>query len=241
MFLAFFHAVFYNPLYNGLVFLIGAIPGIDLGVAVIIFTIIVRLILFPLSRAAVVTQFKMKEIEPELKKIKEQHANNKEEQAKLTMKLYSDNKINPFSSLLLVLIQLPILIALYMIFRSGFPKINASLLYSYVHVPSAVNIKFLGLIDVTKTSVVLGIVAGVMQFFQTQFSIPKAGPKTDNASFSDDLARSVNFQMRFVLPIFIFLISLRVAGAVDLYYATTALFTIGQELYMRKRVRIKKP
>ena len=73
MILAFFKVVFYQPLYNGLIFLMDVLPFVDAGVAVILFTILVKLILFPLSKSAVSTQFKMRQIAPQIEEIKKKY------------------------------------------------------------------------------------------------------------------------------------------------------------------------
>ena len=236
-----FNAIVYIPLYNGLVYIIAHIPGGDIGLAVIIFTFVVKFILFPLSKAAVVTQLKMKALEPEMAKLKEKTKDNKEEQAKKLLDFYRENNLNPFSSILLLFIQLPIILALaYIFYRGGLPLIHTDLLYSFVSAPAAVNTHFLGLVDVSIRSLPLGIIAGISQFFQVQFSVPKykapeGGSTTPN--FKDDLAKSMNMQMRYVLPVFVFFISLGVSGAVALYWITSNLFTIAQELYFRKTIK----
>lgn len=242
MFSYLFHLIAYNPLYNGLVFLIGIIPGADVGLAVIFLTCVVRLILFPLSKSSVRTQMKMKEVEPELAKIKEQYKDNKEELARQTMDVYKRYGLNPFSGIFLMLIQLPILIALYLIFfKAGLPNINKDLLYSFISVPTNVSMHFIGLLDVGQRSILLGVLAGVAQFFQIRLSIPayKSNKNKDGEkpSMKDDLARSMNMQMRYVMPAMIFFISLGVSGAVALYWITGSLFTIAQEIYFRKTIK----
>lgn len=232
-----FHLFFYDPLYNGLIALLSLFSHPDVGVAVIIFTLIIRLILFPLSKGAVRTQMKLKQAEPELTRIKELYKNDREKQAKEMIALYRQYGINPFASFLLVLIQLPIILALYFIFlNGGLPSVDTSLLYSFVHAPSFIDINFLGFLDMSKPQVFLGILAGISQFAQVQFSIPPV-KKVDNPTFKDDLARSMNIQMRYILPLFIFLISFTVSGAVTLYWITGNIFTIGQELYMRRVIK----
>ena len=179
-------------------------------------------------------------MEPELNKIKEKYKDNKEEQAKETMALYRKKGINPLSSFFLVLIQAPIIFALYFIFlRGGLPHIDISLLYSFVKNTSLniiPNMHFLGLFDVSKPQIILGALAGISQFIQVQFSIPPI-KKVENPGFKDDLAQSMNVQMRYILPVFIFLISLKLSGAVTLYWITGNIFTIAQEMYMRKVIK----
>lgn len=234
-----FQTVFYDPLYNTLVLIINYIPGGDVGFAAIILTCLVKVILFPLSKKAAITQIKMKIAEPELAKLKEKHGSNREEFARKTMEFYKQNKLNPFAGFFLILIQLPIIIALASIFYTGgLPKIDTHLLYSFVVVPTLINTMFLGLIDVTQRSIILSILAGLAQFVQIRLSVPAHVSTTSGKkSFSEDLTKSMNTQMRYVMPVFMFLISLYVSGAVALYWITGSLFMIGQELYFKRTIK----
>lgn len=233
-----FHTLFYNPLYNGLIYLIGVIPGGNIGVAVIVFTAIVKFILLPLSKGAVITQLKMKELEPELNKIKEKYKGDQQELGRKMLEFYRENNLNPFAGILLALIQLPIILALAFIFyKGGLPNVDTSLLYSFVEVPSVIGTHFLGLIDVAVRNIPLGALAGITQFFQVQLSIPPHKPTEGTPTFKDDLARSMNVQMRYVLPAIVFFVSLGVSAAVSLYWITSNLFTIAQELYFRKTIK----
>lgn len=237
---ALYHTLIYVPLYNGLILLINFLPWADAGVVVVLFTIIVKLILFPLSYRSVKTQVNMKQVEGELNAIKEKYKDDKQEQAKQVMELYKAKGINPFAGVFLVLIQLPIIIALYSIFlRSGLPHINTSILFHFVKVPLPLNMRFLGLIDISKKSILLSIIAAVSQFFQITFAMPKPKPRTDGkpASFGDDLARSMHFQMRFMMPVVVFFISYGLSAVVALYWSISNLFAIGQELYIRRTIK----
>ena len=236
----FFNTFFTEPLYNGLIFLMDALPWVDAGVVIVLFTVVVKLILFPLSRKAIHTQVRMKEIEPELKSIKEKYKNDKQKQAMATMDLYRMNHVNPFSSFLLILIQIPIIFALYKIFLSGgLPSINTEALYSFIPSPETVDTKFLGLLEITKKSVILALAAGVSQYFQAKFSIPALPPKNSagKPSFQEDLARGMPLQMRYILPVITFVISYSISGAVALYWTTSNVFAIVQELYVRGRLK----
>src|SRR3989338_6480274 len=90
--------VIYQPLYNGLIFLMDIMPWADAGISVIIFTFIVKLALFPLSQKATVTQLKMKSLEGELALLKEKYKNDREGHARATMAFYKEKKVNPFST-----------------------------------------------------------------------------------------------------------------------------------------------
>ncbi len=240
MFFTFYHAVFSTPLYNGLIFLVRYLPHGDVGLAIILFTILVRLILFPLSKRSLQNQKQMRELEPEMKKIKEEFKDNKEEQAKRTMALYKEKKLNPFSGILLVLIQIPIIIALYQVFlHGGLPAINTSLLYSFVKAPTEVSMIFLGFFDVAaKKNIILAILTGLTQYLQARFSLPPSVPKPKDGkpgNFQDEFTRGMSTQMKYVLPVFIAFITYGLSGAVGLYWVTNNLFTIGQEFWMRRK------
>ena len=235
--IAFFHTTLYEPLYNGLVFLIGILPGADMGLAVLVLTIAVKLVLFPLSEKSVSTQLAMKMYEPELSAIKIKYKDNKEGHAQAVLGFYREHKINPLSSFLVIIIQLPIIISLYYVFyKGGFPQINHDLLYSFIKVPSDVNMHFLGLIDIGGKSLLLAVLVGVTQFFQMKLSIPLPPPRGEGkSSMKDELSRSMSVQMRYVMPVFVAFIAFSISGAIGIYWTTSNIFAIGQELYLRRK------
>lgn len=216
-----------------------ALPWFDAGVIVVLFTIIIKLALFPLSKKASISQLRMKEIEPELKAAKDLYKNDSQELAKKTMEIYKKNNVNPFSSIFVILIQLPIIFSLYYVFfRSGLPELNMDLLYSFVPHPENINMNFLGIINITEKSVVLALLAGISSFFQALVVSPKLGPKGPNPTFQDDLARGMSMQMKYIFPVIVFFISITVSGVVALYWFTSNIFTILQELYIRRTKKV---
>ncbi|RJR12877.1 membrane protein insertase YidC [Candidatus Parcubacteria bacterium] len=233
-----FNAFVYTPLYNGLVFLVDVVPAHDVGLAVILLTIFTRIILFPLSKRAIETQAKMREIAPEVEALKEKLKDKREEQGRAILALYREKGVRPFASFLLLFIQLPILIGLYWVFsHGGLPAVDASVLYSFVTVPESVNMLFLGLTPMDGHSIVLALLAGVSQFAYTRLSMGPRVPaqKPAGTSFSADMARSFDLQIRFILPIMVAVISYYVVAAAPLYWLTSNLFMIGQELFMGRR------
>ncbi len=222
----------YKPLINALAFLVSIIPGGDLGLAVIVLTLLVKLILFPLSQKAIKNQAAMNIMAPELEKIKKSGV-SKEEQAKLTFELYKKHKTNPFSGCLLVLVQIPIIFALYFVFYKGI-KFDDSLLYSFVHIPTQVNMIFLGIIDLGAKSLPLAILAGVSQYLQAHF-MPKPKTTTGAAgSFAESFGKSMQMQMKYVFPFLITWIAYSISGAVALYWITSNIFAVGQQIYVNK-------
>jgi YidC/Oxa1 family membrane protein insertase len=238
---ALFKTIFFTPLYNGFVFLIGTLPFLDAGIIIVLFTVIVKLALFPLSKSSIRTQLLMKRLEPETNRIKEKYKNDKEGQARAMMAFYKENKINPLSGIVLVLIQFPILIALYWVFlRSNLPTIDCGLIYSslkstFCQLPMKMD--FLGLINIHSKSYVLAVLAGIAQFAQTKLSMPPSSP--DAKGIGADITRAMQTQMKFVMPLIIVFIAYKYTAVVALYLITSAIFAIGQELYLR-RTLIKK-
>ncbi len=232
-----YNTVFYDPLLNGLIFLIKVVPFHDVGIAVIVLTVIVKFIIFPFQHRAIITQRKMKELEPELKRIKEKHKKDSQEQARKTMELYRRHGVNPFSSFVTVLIQLPIFIALYKIFIVGV-NFDPSQIYSFISIPKYINVHFLGIIDMTQKSYVLAALAGISQFFQMKLAIPpvkKAVP--GERSFKNDLARSMSMQAKYIMPAFIFFIAIKFSSAMALYWTTMNIFAIIHESIVRRMAK----
>jgi len=230
--------VLYQPLINALAFLVSIIPGGDVGIAVILLTIIVKIILFPLSQKSIESQAEMNILAPELEKIKKSGA-SKEEQAKLTFELYKKHNANPFSGCFLVLIQIPIIFALYYVFYKGI-NFDSGLLYSFIHAPAHMNMMFLGILDISKKSLFLAILAGVSQFLQAHFMPqPPKSSTPSTGSFGQSFGKSMNTQMKYVFPFLIAFIAYRISGAIALYWITSNLFAVAQQIYVKKEKNFK--
>jgi YidC/Oxa1 family membrane protein insertase len=234
-----FDAAIYRPFYNALVFLVGVIPTHDVGIAVVILTILVRFILFPLSRRAVAAQMAMKKIAPEIDKLKEKYKDKQEEQGRAIFALYKERGVHPFAGFALVLVQLPVLLGLYWVFsRGGLPVINIPLLYSFVHNPAVVNMEFLGIINMKSRSIFLAITAAIAQFVYTRLSMgPSEKTSPVEASLSGDMAKSFEVQARYVLPAIVGVIGFSLASAAPLYWTTSNTFMILQEYLSGRRFR----
>ncbi|MFZ2149938.1 MAG: YidC/Oxa1 family membrane protein insertase [Minisyncoccia bacterium] len=225
--------ILYHPLHNALAFLISIIPGGDVGFAVIILTIIVKVALLPLSHRSIESQAQMNILAPEINKIKTSGA-SKEEQARLTFELYKKHKTNPFSGCLLVLVQIPIIFALYYVFLKGI-NFESGSLYSFVQVPSQINTLFLGFIDITGKSLILAVLAGVSQFLQAHYMPKPASPMDGKGSFQENFAKSMHMQMKYIFPFVVAFIAYTISGAVALYWITSNIFMVGQQIYIKKK------
>lgn len=236
-----FNVIIYEPIYNALAALVSFVPGGDVGIAIIILTLIIKLILFPLSLKALRTQAAMRDIDPELKKIKKDYENNKEEQAKRTMALLKEKKVNPFASIFLVLIQLPIIFGLYFVFRleGAGASFDPNLLYPFIANPEMVSFVFLGLITLTGQNITLAVLVAITQYINAQLmQIPE--PQGKAGSLQHDLTKSMHVQMRYVLPLVMGFVAYFISAAIALYFLVSNLFQLFQEIYIR-RTKIQKP
>ena len=176
--LALLKVVFYQPLYNGLVFIVAILPGASVGFGVVLLTIFIKLLLFPLSQKAARFQMLMKEHEGEVNRIKERFKSDKQAQGKAILDFYREKKINPFAGIFPIFIQIPVVIALYYVFfQGGLPQIDATLLYSFVSAPAAMDMHFIG-IDIAGKSLLLAILVGITQYFQGRLALPPPKPRS---------------------------------------------------------------
>lgn len=234
-----FNAIIYHPIYNALAFLIGIIPGGDVGLAIITITILVRLILFPLSLSAIKSQIAMREAEPALKEIREKYKDQKDEVAKRTMEIFKERRINPFASFLLLFIQLPIVIGLYAVLRGEAHAVSfdPSILYPFVHAPAQASLLFLGFLDLTGKSIVLALLVAATQYLYARLLAPAkpASPSPEGGrSFQEDLSQSMQLQMRYVFPLILGVVSYAASSAIALYFLTSNVFSVLQELVVQK-------
>ncbi|MEK7540777.1 MAG: YidC/Oxa1 family membrane protein insertase [Patescibacteria group bacterium] len=228
----FFDVLLYQPLFNSLVFLYNYLPGHDFGVAIILLTIIIRIIIYPISIKALNSQKTLQALQPKIQEIQKKHKNNKEQLAKETLELYRREKINPFSGLFLAIIQLPILIALYTVFWKGLNPEELANLYSFVSRPEQINSIFLGIVDLSKANFALAVLAGISQFFQTKMLMPKSIPGQEKSS---DISQIMQKQMVYFFPFLTVFILMSLPSAIGLYWITSGAFSIIQQYFILKK------
>lgn len=232
------NTLLYQPLINALAFLVSVVPGGDVGIAVILLTIFVKLVLFPLSQHQIRNQAAMALLAPELDKIKKSGV-NQEEQARLTFELYRKHKTNPFSGCLAIIPTIFVLVALYHVFIKGI-NFDDTLLYSFVSRPENASMLFLGLIDISKKSFILAFLAALTQYLQVHF-MPQAIPKVeDKDSIQANFSRGMYTNMKYGFPVLIFVLlytnflGISLSGVVALYFITSNIFAIAQQIYVKK-------
>jgi YidC/Oxa1 family membrane protein insertase len=231
----FFNVILYQPLFNSLIFLYNYIPGHDFGVAIISLTLIIKTILIPLSIKAVKSQKDLQDLQPKIKEIQDKYKNDKEKQAKEVLEIYKIQKINPFGGVLLLLIQLPILIALYSVFQNGLKSSELVNLYSFVTNPGNINFLFFNIVDLSKPNMFFAIIAGASQYFQTKMMMPKQ--KTSGIDRNADFAKIMQFQTTYFLPIFTIIVLLNLPSALGLYWIVGGIFSTIQQYFILKKIK----
>jgi YidC/Oxa1 family membrane protein insertase len=230
-----FKAVFSQPIFNLLIWLYDVVPGKDIGVAIILLTVIVKMVLWPFSQKALKSQKALSDLQPKVEALKKQYGADKEGHAKAIMALYSQEKVSPMSSCLPILIQLPVLIALYHSLSQGLKSSGFEMLYPFVANPGTLQSDFLGLLDLSVPSYVLAILAGIGQFFQTKMMVTTPQAKGTPGAEDEQMLATMNKQMVYMMPVLTVFISWKLPGGLALYWLVTNLLTIGQQaLFMKK-------
>ncbi len=226
--------LFYRPIYNGLMFFTSVTPGYNLGIAIIILTLIIRTLLLIPSQKAMKAQRRMQEVQPRLEKIKEKYKGDQQKIAAETMAIWKEAKVNPFGSCLPILLQFPFLIALFYVIQSGINPDNTYLLYSQYGDLSLqnINVNFLGVLDLTKRNFyVLPLIIGGLQFFQMQLAMAKK-PKNKGKK-SNEMAMATNV-MTYVMPVMIAVFTASLPAGVGIYWGTSTFYGIVQQVFVNK-------
>jgi len=232
-----FNELLYRPLLNLLFFIYNNVFS-DLGLAIILLTIIIRFVLLPLFYKSAKDQTILQSLAPRVREIQKTHKENKEKQVQEIMSVYREHKVSPFSGILLLLIQLPILIALYKVFLKGFSSEVFAQLYSFVPAPETVHSLFLGFIDLNENSLLLVIVAALFQYLQSYFlmRVARQSSSGDQKDKTALFAEKLSKQMVFVGPLLTLVILYSLPSAVALYWLTTSAFSVVQQLIINKKI-----
>jgi YidC/Oxa1 family membrane protein insertase len=240
MFVSLWNAVVYEPFYNSLILLTSIVPFHDVGLAIIILTIIVKVGLYPLSRKAILAQADLKRLEGPIAELKEKHSEDKAKLAQETMGLYKKHGVNPASGCLPMLIQIPLIIGLYTVFLRGI-TIDPIHLYSFIPHPDTLNTLFLGAIELgEKKHILFALLAGISQFayaFSSAKNIPTpVGPPKNS---QEEFARAMQTQMKYVFPGMITVMAYQFSVAVALYWVVGNIVSIIQDVWVRRSISLK--
>jgi YidC/Oxa1 family membrane protein insertase len=228
----FFNEILYRPIFNALIATYQFVAFHDLGLAIVFLTVALRFLLFPLFHATAKYQKLAPKLQLEIKKIQDQHRNNKEEQTKALLELYHNHKVNPFTPFLALIVQIPILFALYKVLGKVFSYQAEGLLYSFLVAPAVLNTKFLGAVDLSRPSIVIILVAAALQYLQAKISMPDHEAGTPLSSV-ERMGRS----MAFIGPLITLIVLYKFPAALGLYWATFTAFSVFQQLIVNYRLR----
>lgn len=150
------------------------------------------------------------------------------------MDLYREHKVNPMTGCLPILVQLPLLIALFQVFRTGLEPEALNGLYSFIERPDSLNLMFLGIVDLSQRSIVLAVLAGAFQFVQSKMIVPIA-PKSKSGKL--DFSSMMSQQMVYMMPILTVFIALSLPAALPVYWIVITLFGIIQQYFTKVEVK----
>lgn len=234
-------AIFYQPLFNLLFGLVAVLPGHSLGWAIVVLTLLIRLLLLAPSAAAVRSQRELQALQPKIDEVRATYKDQPEELNQKLLGLYQEHKVNPFGSCLPLLIQLPVLLVLYRVFLSGIHAQNFQLLYSFVPNPGSIHALLLG-IDLVRPSLILAVVAGALQFLQTRQLMAKQQQLKDERNLPADekpkeedatkAAQDLSQRMVYFMPLLTVFIGATLPAALAVYWIVTTLFSIAQQWYL---------
>lgn len=232
-----YHELLSRPLFNLLIYIYNVIPGADFGIAIILLTLLIRIIFFPLSIKSLISQKEMNKLQPKIKELQDKHKNDKQALGQATMQLYKEYGINPLSGCLPLLIQLPVLIALYSALQSGLKLESLNSLYSFISRPDSINQVALGFIDLAHKSPLIAILAGGLQWFQmklattNQASVSKNSTSTTGRSPVPDMSK----QMLYFFPVMVIIIAWNLPTGLTLYWVAATVFSIFEQLYINRK------
>ena len=232
-----FHTILYQPIFNIFIFLYNIIPGHDVGIVILAITILVRLVLYPLTNSSIKAQRSMQELQPKMEAVKKEFATDKQKQTQAIMELYKTNKVNPITSCLPMLIQLPILIALYMVLQDGLAsKDLVKSLYSFVSNPGTINQISLGIFNMAQPNYVLAVLAGAAQYFQAKTLSRNIPPKEAGAGSKDEAMMSMmNKQMLYLMPVMTVVFGFKLPAGLTLYWFFSTLLMVLQQMALFKK------
>lgn len=241
-----FTTFLFQPLFNVFVGLYNIVPGHDVGVVILIITVLIRLALYPLTNSSIKSQKVMQELQPKLAEIKKQYAGDQQKQAQATMELYKTGKVNPLASCLPLLVQLPILIALYWVFSSSLnattiAKTLQDNLYPFISNPGSINPATMWVFNLAVASPVLAVLAGLAQYLQAKTMMKKNPVSTsEQPSKEQSMTSMMNKQMLYFMPALTVLIGFSLPAGLTLYWFWSTLLMAGQQFLVNRNLPEKK-
>lgn len=231
---ALYHEVLYRPILNLMVGLYDLLFH-DLGLVILAITVLVRLLIWPLTHRALQNQKVMLELQPKLNAVKAKYKDDREAQAKAMMELYKTEKVSPFSSCLPLLIQLPLFIALYRVLSVGLKSEQLQGLYAFVPNPGVLATKSLGFLDLAAPSIAIAVLAAAAQFLQAKMMSRKEPAVHTEGSKDEDTMAIMNKQMLYMMPVLTLIIGWKLPAGLTLYWLFSNVAMIVQQYFVLKK------
>lgn len=229
------NTIIHQPIYNALIFFASITPTHDLGLAIILLTILIRTILLVPNQKALKSQKRLQQIQPKINALKAKHGDDQQKIAQETFAIYKEHKVSPFGSCLPILIQLPILIGLFNVIQNGMDPGSKYLLYAPLKDfdLNSVQTVFLGLLDLTKVDwIVLPIIVGGLQFIQMKISMAKNQKSAAKPANEMEVATRT---MTYTMPVMIAFFTASTPSGVGIYWAFSTLYGIIQQIIINKQ------
>jgi YidC/Oxa1 family membrane protein insertase len=211
-----------------------------MGIAIILLTVFIKILLYPLSQKSIKSQKQLQEIQPKINDLKEKFKNDKEAMSKAMLGIYKEHKINPLSSCLPLLLQLPFFFAIFQVFRDGLNGDISASLYSFMPKLGEISSTFFGLLDLTQPNAILAFMAAAAQFWASRMMVTRRPEIKSDPSKDEDMAAIMNKQMMYMMPVVTFVIGLSFASGLALYWLVSTLITIAQQFMVFERVKSNK-
>lgn len=245
-FVQLFRTFISEPFLNLLVGIASLLPDHNLGIAIIILTLIVKLLLFFPTQHALQGQRKMQVIQPHINALREKYKEDPARMQKEMMALWKEHKVNPFQSCLPLLVQFPILIGLFYVIRDGSHlELARESLYSvFQNVTWDFSPFFLGL-DLRQPALLMAPLLAGLQFWQMWLAFqqkkvkdaakaPVIDAKTGKPAQSpEELQQKI---MLYAMPLMIGFFAIQFPAAVSLYWGVSTLFAVGQQVVVNRKV-----
>lgn len=238
-FIKLFRASITKPFLNFLILSASVIPGHNLGIAIIILTLLVKLLLFIPTQHALEGQKKMQLLQPKLEAVKRQFKDDPQRMQQETMNLWKEHGVNPLQSCLPILIQFPVLIGLFYVIRDGSNlALSKDLIYPvYENLSWNFSTHFLGLDLMDENVWIFPPILVILQFLQMWLSFKIADRKKAKQIEKAEAATGLELQqkiMLYALPLMIGYFALTFPSAVSLYWGISTLFAIGQQMIVNR-------
>lgn len=238
----------YEPILNALIGIYHILPWKDFGIAIILITLLIKAILYFPSLSSIKSQRSLQDIQPKLNEIKEKYKNDREKMSAELMKFYKENKVNPLSSCLPILIQFPILIALYRVFIGGLnldPQTGILVseqvnhLYGalqHIYATTPISTMFLGFVDMSASkNIPLAVFASALQFAQARMMERRRPKPLTEGSKDEALTANINRQMLYLFPLMTLYFGYVFPAGLTLYWLVSTVFTIVQQRIIFKK------